>query len=128
MFRLSAAPAVPGASAIRVPVSVFSSDTVRQYLAAWDLDGESVDTWAGATSIRGGAPRRRPALRRLGGGPRLRGPADTALAWRRQLADAGLDAEVTSDWRLDEFGRGDIALRVPQAQWVDADELLGEPD
>ena len=51
-----------------------------------------------------------------------------ALAWRGHLTAAGLDAILTSDWPLDEFGRGDIALRVPQDQWVDADELLGEPD
>jgi hypothetical protein len=52
----------------------------------------------------------------------------TALAWRRQLTDARFDAVVTSDWRLDEFGRGDIALRVPPDEWVDADELLAEPE
>ena len=51
-----------------------------------------------------------------------------ALAWRQQLTEAGFDAALTADWRLDEFGRGDIALRVPQPQWVDADALLGEPE
>ncbi len=51
-----------------------------------------------------------------------------ALAWRRHLAEAGLEAAVTSDWPLDEFGRGDIALRVPQGVWAEADSLLEEPD
>jgi hypothetical protein len=30
-----------------------------------------------------------------------------------------------SDWPLDRFGRGDIALRVPPGRWSDAEELLG---
>jgi hypothetical protein len=34
---------------------------------------------------------------------------------------------LTSDWQLDEFGRGDIALRVPPGKWSEAEELLG-PD
>ena len=28
---------------------------------------------------------------------------------------------------LDEFGRGDIALRVPPGRWSEAEEALGEP-
>jgi hypothetical protein len=52
----------------------------------------------------------------------------SARAWGQQLTEAGFDAVLTADWPLDEFGRGDIALRVPQGDWVDADELLGEPD
>lgn len=51
----------------------------------------------------------------------------SALAWRQPLADAGFDAVLTSDWQLDEFGRGDIALRVPNEQWVEANDLLEEP-
>jgi hypothetical protein len=35
---------------------------------------------------------------------------------------------ITSDWPLDEFGRGDIALRVPPGVWSEADEALGDPD
>jgi hypothetical protein len=35
---------------------------------------------------------------------------------------------ITSDWPLDEFGRGDIALRVRPGDWSEAEELLGEPD
>ena len=51
----------------------------------------------------------------------------TAQAWRRQLADAGIEAALTADWPLDRFGRGDIALRVPPGAWSDAEEALGEP-
>ena len=52
---------------------------------------------------------------------------ETARAWRQQLTDAGIDAVITSDHPLDEFGRGDIALRVPPGRWSDANELLDEP-
>jgi hypothetical protein len=31
---------------------------------------------------------------------------------------------LTSDWPLDEFRRGDIALRVPPGQGIDAEEML----
>ena len=49
---------------------------------------------------------------------------ETALAFRQALEEAGIAAELTSDWPLDRFGRGDIALRVPQGSWSDAEELL----
>jgi hypothetical protein len=49
-------------------------------------------------------------------------------AWRQHLEDAGIDAVLTSDWPLDRFGRGDIALRVPPGRWSDAEEMLGEYD
>lgn len=49
---------------------------------------------------------------------------ETARAWRQHLADAGIEAEITSDWPLDRFGRGDIALRVPPGRWSDAEEFL----
>jgi hypothetical protein len=52
---------------------------------------------------------------------------ETARAWRQQLTDAGLDAVITSDHPVDEFGRGDIALRVPPGRWSEANELLDEP-
>ena len=52
---------------------------------------------------------------------------DTARAWRRHLDEAGIEAAITSDWPLDHFRRGDIALRVPPGAWSDAEELLGEP-
>jgi hypothetical protein len=52
---------------------------------------------------------------------------ETARAWRQQLTDAGLDAVLTSDHPLNEYGRGDIALRVPPGRWIEANELLDEP-
>jgi hypothetical protein len=50
----------------------------------------------------------------------------SAMAWRQHLSEAGIDSALTSDWPLDEFERGDIALRVPPGRWSDAEELLGE--
>jgi hypothetical protein len=49
---------------------------------------------------------------------------ETARSWRQHLEEAGLEAVITSDWPLDRFGRGDIALRVPPGRWSEADELL----
>ena len=49
---------------------------------------------------------------------------DTARAFRQALEEAGIQAELTSDWPLDRFNRGDIALRVPPGQWSDAEDLL----
>jgi len=51
-----------------------------------------------------------------------------AQAWRRHLEDAGREAVLTSDWPLDRFGRGDIALRVPPGRWSEAEELLADYD
>ena len=48
----------------------------------------------------------------------------TARAFRQQLTEAGIEAVLTSDWPLDRFDRGDIALRVPPGLWSDAEELL----
>ena len=53
---------------------------------------------------------------------------DTARAWRQHLAEAGIDAVLTSDWPLDGFGRGDIALRVPPESWSDAEDYLSGLD
>ena len=53
---------------------------------------------------------------------------ETGRAWRQQLSDAGIEAVLTSDHPLNEFGRGDIALRVPPGKWSEANELLDEPD
>ena len=53
---------------------------------------------------------------------------ETARAWRQHLDEAGIDAVLTSDWPLDRFGRGDIALRVRRESWSDAEELLSEVD
>jgi hypothetical protein len=52
----------------------------------------------------------------------------TARAFRQQVADAGVEAVLTSDWPLDRFDRGDIALRVPPGMWSDAEELLSDLD
>ena len=53
---------------------------------------------------------------------------DTARAWRAHLAAAGVEAVLTSDWPLDRFGRGDIALRVPPGRWSEAEDALAEED
>jgi hypothetical protein len=52
---------------------------------------------------------------------------ETARAWRQPLTDAGIEAVITADQTVDEFGRGDIALRVPPGRWSEANELLDEP-
>jgi hypothetical protein len=51
---------------------------------------------------------------------------ESAGAWRQHLSEAGVECVLTSDWPLDEFGRGDVALRVPPGSWSEAEELLGE--
>ena len=48
----------------------------------------------------------------------------TARAFRQHVQEAGIDAVLTSDWPLDRFDRGDIALRVPADSWGDAEVLL----
>ena len=53
---------------------------------------------------------------------------ETARAWRQALADQGFETAITSDWPVDEFGRGDISLRVPAGKGVEAEELLDEPE
>lgn len=50
----------------------------------------------------------------------------TARAWRQHLGESGMQAVLTTDWPLDQFERGDIALRVPPGRWSDAEDLLGE--
>lgn len=56
------------------------------------------------------------------------GELEAGRAWRQQLTDAGVECVLTSDYPLDKWGRGDIALRVPPGQWSAATEALGEPD
>lgn len=53
---------------------------------------------------------------------------ETALAWRDALRAAGQEAELTSDWELDRFRRGDIHLQVPPGRWSEAEELLSNLD
>ena len=52
----------------------------------------------------------------------------TALAWRDQLRAMGLDAACAADHPLDRFGRGDIYLVVPPAQWSRANEIVENLD
>jgi hypothetical protein len=52
---------------------------------------------------------------------------ETARAWRQQLTDSGIEAVLTSDHPLDEFGRGHIFLCVEPGRWSEANELLDEP-
>ncbi|UJA21192.1 hypothetical protein HJD18_13850 [Thermoleophilia bacterium SCSIO 60948] len=56
------------------------------------------------------------------------GELETARAFRQSLTDRGQRAILTSDWPLDEFGRGDISLRVPPGQGTDAEEMLEDPE
>ncbi|MDQ2621924.1 MAG: hypothetical protein M3Y45_02665 [Actinomycetota bacterium] len=53
---------------------------------------------------------------------------ETALAWRDALRGDGQEAELTSDWELDRFRRGDIHLQVPPGRWSEAEELLDNLD
>jgi hypothetical protein len=53
---------------------------------------------------------------------------ETALAFRDQLRDAGIKAVLTSDWELDRFRRGDIALRVESGAYGEAEVLLSGLD
>ena len=52
----------------------------------------------------------------------------TALAFRDQLREAGIKSVLTSDWELDRFGRGDIALRVEEPDYGEAEVLLSGLD
>lgn len=48
----------------------------------------------------------------------------TARAFAAHLDDLGIACALTSDWPLDEFGRGDIALRVPPESYGEATVVL----
>jgi hypothetical protein len=52
----------------------------------------------------------------------------TAVAWRDQLRQLGVDACCVADNPLDRFGRGDIYLVVPPAQWSHATEIIENLD
>jgi hypothetical protein len=52
----------------------------------------------------------------------------TALAWRDQLRNMGVDARCAADHPLDRFGRGDIYLVVPPGQWSRASEIVENLD
>jgi hypothetical protein len=49
---------------------------------------------------------------------------ETGLAFRDDLRELGLTAELTADHPLDRFSHGDIALRVPADQYGDATVAL----
>lgn len=52
-----------------------------------------------------------------------------AMAFCQQLRDAGFASEITSDWELDQFGVGDIALRVhPEDDSFAARDLIAFPE
>jgi hypothetical protein len=53
---------------------------------------------------------------------------ETALAFRDRVREAGLKAVLTSDWELDRFGHGDIALRVEGGDYGEAEVLLSGLD
>ena len=48
----------------------------------------------------------------------------TAIAWRDQLRQMGVDAACMADHPLDRRGGGDIYLVVPADQWSQANEIL----
>jgi hypothetical protein len=52
------------------------------------------------------------------------GELETARAFQQSLSEQGMESVLTADWPLDEYGRGDIALRVPPGHWSEANELL----
>ena len=56
------------------------------------------------------------------------GDRDTALAWRDQLRDMGVDASCVADQPLDRFGRGDVYVVVPPQQWSRATEIFDNFD
>jgi hypothetical protein len=56
------------------------------------------------------------------------GDVRTARAWHQALEEAGIEAVLTADWPIDRFGRGDIALRVRDEDWSEAEFLLSNLD
>lgn len=53
---------------------------------------------------------------------------EAARAFRQFLGERGLDSVLTADYPLDEFGHGDIALRVRPDRWSEAEAVLEEPE
>jgi hypothetical protein len=54
------------------------------------------------------------------------GELEAARAWRQYLGERGVDSVLTADHPLDQYGRGDIALRVPAGRWSEAEQLLDD--
>jgi len=48
----------------------------------------------------------------------------TAKAFAGHLSGLGITCALTADWPLDDFGRGDIALRVPPDAYGDATVVM----
>jgi hypothetical protein len=53
---------------------------------------------------------------------------ETAVAWRDRLRELKIDACCLAERPLDRFGRGDIYLVVPPAQWSRATEVVENLD
>lgn len=53
---------------------------------------------------------------------------ESARSWRQHLESVGIEAVITSDYPLDQFGRGDISLQVTSQSWSDAEEFLSNLD
>jgi hypothetical protein len=54
---------------------------------------------------------------------------DVAMAFCQRLRESGFASEITSDWPLDQFGAGDIALRThPEEDQFAARELIDFPE
>ena len=56
------------------------------------------------------------------------GDQATAVAWRNQLRDLGVDAACVADQPLDRYGRGDVYVVVPPDQWSRASEIVENLD
>lgn len=52
----------------------------------------------------------------------------TAVAWRDQLRNLGVEAACLADHPLDRYGRGDIYLAVQPGDWSRANEILENLD
>lgn len=53
---------------------------------------------------------------------------ESAKSWLAHLRDVGIEAAITSDHPLDQFGRGVIFLQVPPGEWSEAEEFLSNLD
>lgn len=49
---------------------------------------------------------------------------ESARSWHQHLAEAGMEAAITADHPLDQFGRGEIYLQVPPGTWSEAEAYL----
>ncbi|HEX4034693.1 MAG TPA: hypothetical protein VHX66_09630 [Solirubrobacteraceae bacterium] len=56
------------------------------------------------------------------------GDRDTAVAWRDQLRNLGIEAACVADHPLDDHGRGEIWLAVPPGLWSRANEVIENLD